>query len=910
MQLTSGGVLANTSTVNVLSGGNLQVAVGGTVTAAVPVNVASGGTLSVTAPTAQLLSSTITLQPGGILDAPFAAPGFQLGVGQTLTAGRTSSPATDIVGNMTVAGGVLSVGSGTLTACDGTGTLGLSGGSVNLNLTNTPTNLGGSNGMIDPSNLALSGNTTLDLNAVNLALGSGTYNLIDYGSLTSGGTANLTMNLIGVALGARQTFTLQTTPSALDLVVGGQVGTTKWTGTASSNWDIDTTANWKFASGSGTTQFFNDDIVTFDDTAHTGNVTVTTTVSPGSMTFSNTALTYTLAGTGDISGDGGLTVNGAGTVILANSNGNDYTGATAVNSGVLVLGSANAVHNSSVTLNGGSLHFLPSIGTFDIGGLTSASALSLSDTGGGAVVLSLGAGGANSSLTGPISGIGGLTQAGTGTLTLGGNNTSYSGTTSVTAGSILLANSNAVAGSTVAVSASNGIAFQSGIGTFNMGGLTGEGGMSLLDTAGAGVNLSVGGNNQSTQFTGGLSGSGSLVKVGNSELSLAGSGIAYTGNTTVSTGTLQLYNASNFSNGTNPANTINIAGGAVLEMYVDTSGSAGNGNNQILGTTGTTTISGAGTFRKTGNGQLGASGADVGTLNIAMSPGGLIDLQGGTFQNGGWQAVKWTSNQASLNIGAGGQPRPLGRQSRSGQRPDRQRHGHQRLHRQFQFDHQRRRGQRLVNVCRHHPEPVRHGHAAEVRHGPAGPHRLQYLHGATVVNGGTLQIGNGGSGEAIANTGIVGVAAGATLVFKHSDSTSVAGPGQRRGQFCQARNGHADRRGPGEQRKRPRLRRHAGHGRVESAHECQSLPGRHRRRQFVTHRQHAGHQWKRQRRHLRRQTGGPVHLRYRSHGRTFRRGGPYHRHVGRRYYQRQGRHPGPQQHEHQCRGLRGRNHGR
>ena len=205
---------------------------------------------------------------------------------------------------------------------------------------------------------------------------------------------------------------------------------------------------------------------------------------------------------------------------------------------------------------------------------------------------------------------------------MGGNNT-YSGQTTADAGTILLAHSNAVAGSTVALNASNGLAFNAGLGTFNLGGLTGAGGTSLLDTAGAGVTLSVGGNNLSTQFTGTLSGSGSLVKVGNGELSLAGGGIGYTGNTTVSHGTLQLYNAANFSNGTNPANTISISGGAVLEMYVAANGgTAGNSNDQILGTSGTTTLSGAGTFVKTGNGQLGAEGGGPVRnryLNVALS---------------------------------------------------------------------------------------------------------------------------------------------------------------------------------------------------------------------------------------------------------------------------------------------------
>ena len=55
--------------------------------------------------------------------------------------------------------------------------------------------------------------------------------------------------------------------------------------------------------------------------------------------------------------------------------------------------------------------------------------------------------------------------------------------------------------------------------------------------------------------------------------------------------------------------------------------------------------------------------------------------------------------------------------------------------------------------------------------------------GATAVNSGTLQVGNGGSGAAIANTSIVSVAASAALVFNHSDNTSVAGPISVAGSF-------------------------------------------------------------------------------------------------------------------------------
>ena len=94
---------------------------------------------------------------------------------------------------------------------------------------------------------------------------------------------------------------------------------------------------------------------------------------------------------------------------------------------------------------------------------------------------------------------------------------------------------------------------------------------------------------------------------GPGSLSLAGN-VSYTGNTTVSGGTLELHNALNFSNGNNPANTVSIASGAVLDFYTDSNGGrAGNGDDQAFGTQNTTTLVGAGTFQKTGGGVLGVS---------------------------------------------------------------------------------------------------------------------------------------------------------------------------------------------------------------------------------------------------------------------------------------------------------------
>ena len=144
-------------------------------------------------------------------------------------------------------------------------------------------------------------------------------------------------------------------------------------------------------------------------------------------------------------------------------------------------------------------------------------------------------------LSGPISGPGGLIVAGSGTLTLAVSN-SYTGTTLVAGGTLLLGDTNALSGSTFDSSGSGLLSFGSMIGAFNFGGLQGSGSLALTDVSGVDVALSVGGNNASTTFSGNLSdvsGGGSLTKAGMGTLVLSGSN-SYDGGTFVDEGILIL----------------------------------------------------------------------------------------------------------------------------------------------------------------------------------------------------------------------------------------------------------------------------------------------------------------------------------------------------------------------------------
>jgi len=165
---------------------------------------------------------------------------------------------------------------------------------------------------------------------------------------------------------------------------------------------------------------------------------------------------------GVLSGTGGVTKGGDGTLIYSGALNNTYSGVTTVNQGVLLLSktTSNAVPGALVIGNGtggpdadivrldaiqqmsvNSPVTVNSSGLLDLKG-SSDSIASLTgnghiETGGAAAMLSVGHDNASTTFAGLISGPGGLTKAGAGTLILGGDNT-YSGPTIVNNGSLIV----------------------------------------------------------------------------------------------------------------------------------------------------------------------------------------------------------------------------------------------------------------------------------------------------------------------------------------------------------------------------------------------------------------------------------------------------------------------------------------
>ncbi|MEK7293684.1 MAG: autotransporter-associated beta strand repeat-containing protein, partial [Nitrospirota bacterium] len=159
-----------------------------------------------------------------------------------------------------------------------------------------------------------------------------------------------------------------------------------------------------------------------------GTLTLTGGVTNAGFLLSVGGAGNTLFDTAAIAGLGGFTKDGTG--IATFNFANTYTGATTISAGTLRLGAADRINDTSVTT-------VASGGTFDLNGNNETLG---SIAGAGAVTLGAGTlteGGLNTSTTfsGSISGAGGLTKTGTGTLTLSGVN-SYGGATAINVGVI------------------------------------------------------------------------------------------------------------------------------------------------------------------------------------------------------------------------------------------------------------------------------------------------------------------------------------------------------------------------------------------------------------------------------------------------------------------------------------------
>ena len=455
-------------------------------------------------------------------------------------------------------------GAGTVTKA-GAGTLTLSGNNTGFSNVGTVLNINGggmvavgaSNNMftggiaMDSGTLQTTGAATLT-NVITLGAGGGAVqsdaattlsgNISGAGGLTKTGTADLTLS-------GANTFAGPATVNNGKLILSG--------GAAIG----DTTAVILNTSSTTAGSLQVNNAETIGSLAGSGNVILNAGLTTGGDNTSTTE-------SGIISGTGSLTKNGTGTFTITGAN--TYSGGTTVNNGTLA--------GNSTSLQGNILVNVPGILLFN-------------QT-------------ANGTYAGALTGAGTFTKAGAGVLTLSGNNSGFTGTSNLNGG-------------TIAIGAANNI----GVGplVFDGGTLQTTGPLTLANA----ITLNAGGGtvqtDAATTLSGIIGGAGGLTKTGTANLTLTGAN-TYGGGTTVSAGTLT---------GTTTSLQGAIVDNAAIVFDQTTSGTyAGN-----LSGTGTVTKSNTGTVTFTGNNTYsGATAINGGTLIVG--PTGIGDSSAVTVASG------------------------------------------------------------------------------------------------------------------------------------------------------------------------------------------------------------------------------------------------------------------------------------
>ena len=259
----------------------------------------------------------------------------------------------------------------------------------------------------------------------------GKYKLIEYTGVFSGSVDNFSVRgLTGLS------YNIVNEENAICLVINAQREASlgvKWTGDVDGVWNYQTK---NFMLNDVETEFVAEDAVEFTDDATTTTVTVGDLMPVSKVTIYNDTKAYTFNGDGGFSGSGMLVKNGKGKLTL-NTTKSNYTGATVINGGTVVVkeladggmaSSLGAASSSADNLKiGQATLYVNNSNTSTNRGVT------LTDT--ATIQVASGA----TSLKGIIKGTGMLVKTGAGQLniTYGGANT-WSGGTQLVAGTLAM----------------------------------------------------------------------------------------------------------------------------------------------------------------------------------------------------------------------------------------------------------------------------------------------------------------------------------------------------------------------------------------------------------------------------------------------------------------------------------------
>lgn len=541
-------------------------------------------------------------------------------------------------------------------------TLSLRGGKLILKGNTGATSQSFSTGSLDINGAATSNYITLDanggagvtltLNANAFARNTGSHLHFD---LTGGGTINYartgpgTLTYATVKDGADTRFARYTGTNII------QAPTTALTTSAnSSTTDFITSGNLAMNSGSHainslvmdtTSGAGTLDLSTTDFRSNaflvSGNNNYSITSSGGGLVFGgSTEVNYLTMGTGTLTLSANtrtahaISKGGPGTLFLNGAK--SYTGGTNLGEGTIAVDNSGSFGTGNIVVGGDSS--IRAEANISVANNISIDGRTLNDSKAvNARVLTVNTQANDTTLSGVISGGGGIVKTGTGVLTLSGANTYLGGTT--------------ISQGTVAVSANSNLGDSKFTPVNVTGGTLRITGTSLANLDSRPVNwdsfnggLDIADANHTFTVANNISGSGSLTKSGAGKLVLTGTN-THTGSTTVSAGTLLISSGS-----MNSTSQINLNGGVM--NYSSSIGLSRNvavngGNfkyNSSSAYTGTLTLN-SGTV--SGGGNLGATPLTIGS-GVTLAPGNSPGTTSSGTQT--WASLgtyQWEINKAA-----------------------------------------------------------------------------------------------------------------------------------------------------------------------------------------------------------------------------------------------------------------------
>lgn len=543
LQLGGANTYSGTTTIN---GGKVQFIAAGSASSLTAVTVNAGGTMDLNGFNESILSlagaGIVTLGNGTLTinnAASSTFSGVMSGIGGLVKSGTgtaTMSGVNTYTGGTTINSGILSVASDTGLG-GASGALTLNGGQLTTSATLTSSRaitLGANGGVVKPA-----GTLTL------------TGKISGPGALIKIGSYSLALTGTNTYLGGT-THAAGTILIGSDAALGGAAGTLTFSNTATLKMTASFSSSRNIVLNAGTASF----------NAETG--------------FTNTF-------NGVISGAGALTKLGSG--LLALGGNNTYTNTTTISAGTLQLASSGSVPTLSPVV------ITTTTSAFDLNSFN-ATIGSLASTAAGKVIIgngSLTAGGNNSTTTNSaiLSGTGGFTKLGTGTMTLNKANT-YTGPTIIGAGTLQM-NASTILSLTSPLTVSNGAVFNLNNYSQYAASLAGAGSVTL----GSGTMTTA--NFTNTVFSGVISGTGGYTKLGTGVQVFAGTN-TYSGATADVVGTLEV-------DGNSASSAVAVNSGATLSG-VGTVGAVtvASGGTNSPGSTGPGTLtSGAQTWAAGGN---------------------------------------------------------------------------------------------------------------------------------------------------------------------------------------------------------------------------------------------------------------------------------------------------------------------